>query len=257
MGPGLMGRPNRAGGERVLVAHQPAYLPWPGYFSRLLDVGELVLLDHVQYSKQSWQPRNYILAPGGGRHLLTVPVERRSHHGSICDVRIIGDRWRRRHWLTLTQVYRDAPYWPQWRERLQVIYDQPWRRLAPLNTALTQLLIDGFCLETTLVNSTAVAPAGHKTAMLIDLCRRRQAGVLRVGSGALDYLDAAQLRAADIGVQIATYSWPAYPQRPGKAFQPGLSALDLLLHCGPGARRFLAAGARLSTWESARQEVIR
>lgn len=44
-------RSPRPGCCQVLVAHQPAHLPWPGYFSRLLDADQFVLLDHVLFSK--------------------------------------------------------------------------------------------------------------------------------------------------------------------------------------------------------------
>ncbi|MFE6385248.1 WbqC family protein [Nocardiopsis dassonvillei] len=61
----------------VLVAHQPAHPPWGSYFSRLLNVDELVLLDHVQFIGHGPQLRNVIRAPRRGRRLrLTVPIRR-------------------------------------------------------------------------------------------------------------------------------------------------------------------------------------
>lgn len=50
----------------VLVAHQPAYLPWDSYFSRPLDGDEVVLLDHARFVGRGPQPRNVIRAPRGG-----------------------------------------------------------------------------------------------------------------------------------------------------------------------------------------------
>jgi hypothetical protein len=233
----------------MLVGHQPAYLPWPGYFSRLLDVDRLLLLDHVQFSSGSWQQRNYVAGRDGQPRLLTVPV-RRPHHQPIADVRIDGDEWRQRHWRILREAYRGAPFWPSWEPRLAAIYERPWQRLAALNEALLRLLLDGFGLHIEITRSSHLHPAGRKTDMLIDLCRITDTQALRVGTGATGYLDAGRLTAAGIGVEIADYTHPPYDQGHG-GFTSGLSALDLLLRLGPAGRTVLTTGAATRPWEPA------
>ncbi|AJT62433.1 hypothetical protein T261_0744 [Streptomyces lydicus] len=229
----------------VLVAHQPAYLPWPGFFSRLLDVDELVLLDHVQFSERGWQNRNFVRGPVGTEPIrLTVPVRHRFGQ-AIRDVETAHSDWARRHWRTLVHSYGRAPYWPNYRGRLEEIFCRQWERLAPLNEALLELLLDGLGLRVCLVRSSALAPGGRQTHMLMNLCRAQGANRLRVGTGALAYLDHDQLAEHGIAVEIATYSHPRYGSAPGWA--PGLSALDLLLHEGPNAKAILRAGARTET----------
>jgi hypothetical protein len=232
--------------DHVLVAHQPAYLPWPGYFSRLLDVRRLVLLDHVQYTERGWQNRNYVCGPDGERLLLTVPVRRRFGQ-PINQVRIADERWRARHWRTLTQSYTRAPYWSRHEAGLRAIYGRSWERLADLNEALIRLLLDSFGLDVDLQRSSTLAPAGRRTGALVDLCRQTRTRTLRVGAGALGYLDADLLRHADVSVEVATYRHPHYDQGLDR-FVPGLSALDLLLHRGPYATDVLAEGSDLRTW---------
>ncbi|OHV27519.1 MULTISPECIES: WbqC family protein [Pseudofrankia] len=240
-----MSEATRVGGH-VLVAHQPGYLPWPGYFSRLLDVDRFLFLDHVQFSSGSWQQRNYIAGHDGHPRLVTVPV-RRPHHQPITDVRINGDEWRQRHWSILREAYRRTRFWPSWEPRLAAIYDYPWQRLAALNEALLRLLLDGFGLRVEILRSSDLLPTGRRTDMLIDLCRITGAQALRVGTGATGYLDADRLATAGVNVEIAGYSHPPYDQgRPG--FTSGLSALDLLLHLGPAARDVLAVGATTGPW---------
>ncbi len=234
-------------GAAVLVAHQPSYLPWCGYFSRLLDVDRLVLLDHVQFAERGYQNRNYIRAPGGGRLRLTVPVRR--HFGqSISDVQIADDQpWAARHWRTLTQAYSRAPYWDACASLLEAVYAKPWTRLADLNTALTEVLLDALGLRVRLLRSSALAPAGARTGMLTDLCRTTGATVLRTGTGATRYLDRALLGTAGISVEVATYGCPAYPQGRGP-FIPQLSVLDLIANTGPAAAEVLRAGGTCRAW---------
>jgi hypothetical protein len=235
------GRP----GGRVLVAHQPAYLPWPGFFSRLLDVDQLLLLDHVQFSPGGWQQRNFLLA-GAGRQVVTVPVAHLFGQ-PISQARISGDRWRDRHWKTITAAYRRAPYFRRWSEPLGEIYAQPWESLAGLNTALIRLLLDALELNVKLVASSEIRPAGRSTGMLASLCELTGSRVLRVGAGAAGpggYLDRALLAEAGIAVEVASYDYRPYPQQfPG--FTGGLSALDLVLNCGPASRQILTTSGTI------------
>ncbi|MCC2275461.1 WbqC family protein [Streptomyces sp. ET3-23] len=230
-------------GANVLVAHQPAYLPWSGYFSRLIDAEELVLLDHVQFTERGWQNRNHIRGPAGPVR-LTVPV-RRQFGQSITDTQIADDGWAERHWRSLAQTYTRAPFWQTHRGALEAVYRTPWTRLAALNEALIRLMLDAFGLPLPMVRSSDIGPAGRGTEMLIDLCGRRGATRLRVGTGALAYLDHDLLARRGITVEIATYAHAPYGSSRG--WRPGLSAVDLLLHEGPGALAVLRAGARTET----------
>lgn len=237
--------------QRILVAHQPAYLPWQGYFARLLDVNRLVLLDHVQFAERGRQHRNWIRDPNGGRQLLSVPVRRSGRFGqSIREVEIADSRWAQRHWRTLEQTYRQAPYFDDLKDDLRRVYQHPWTTLHEVNSALIHLMLDVLGLPVRIEHSSTISPTGRKTAMLIDLARRTGASVLRVGTTAPRYLDATLLAQAGIGVEIINHTHHPYPQGPGP-FLPGLAALDLVLHQGTAARNILAAGVSLHRWEPA------
>lgn len=230
-----------------MVAHQPAYLPWCGYFSRMLDISQFIVLDHVQFSEGSYQNRNYILGPAGQPLRLTVPIRHR-HGQAIADVRIDNEQpWGRRHWRSLEQAYARTPYWNDCAERLRALYERPWTRLAELNLAMTRLLADQLGLNVTMLRSSRIAPSGTRTSMLIDLCARTGASVLRTGTGATRYLDQAALASAGITVEIASYSYPPYPQGRGP-FAARLSVLDLILNTGPNAATILQAGAARHPW---------
>jgi hypothetical protein len=235
---GAAGQPSPA-----LAGGQPAYLPWPGFFSRLLDTDRLLVLDHAQFSRGSWQQRNYLLT-SAGRQLLTVPVTRDGVCQPISASRIAGERWRLRHWRIISTAYRRAPHFRDWSDQLEDIYTRPWHLLADLNMALTRLLLQGFGIETELVFSSRLRPEGQGTAMLASLCALTGSAVLRVGTGAAGpggYLEPGLLARAGIQVEVAEFAYRPYPQAfPG--FTPGLSALDLLLNCGPRARQVLADG---------------
>ena len=226
----------------VLVAHQPAYLPWPGYFTRLSGTQRLVVLDHVQFSERGWQNRNTVADRRGAPVRLTVPVQR-SHGQRLADTRIAGTDWAARHWRTLSQCYGKAPYWPQWTEQLAAIYHTRWVYLADLNDALTRLLLEGLEVNVEIIRSSTLDLTTSKTPMLLQLCEITGCRVLRVGSGALAYLDHNALCEAGIELEVATYK-PVGPLEPRGAG----SLLDTLLRHGPASRELVQAGAHIMTW---------
>lgn len=228
--------------RHVLVAHQPAYLPWGGYFSRLLDVDRLIVLDHVQFSERGRQHRNHIRAPDGGTIRLTVPVRRRFGQ-RLYEVRIADEPWALRHWRSITHSYQRAPYWARYADQLAELYAQPWTHLTDLDIALTGWVLKALGMHIDLVRSSTLAPRGTKTQMLIELCHRTETCVLRVGTGATGYLNTRSLSAAGIDVQVATFTDPTT-----QAHTPTLSALDTLLHHGPRTRDVLAEGSVIRPW---------
>ena len=55
----------------IVGIHQPAYLPWLGYFDRIRSVDLFIYLDTVQFQKGSFQTAIMIRRS----KWLTVPVE--------------------------------------------------------------------------------------------------------------------------------------------------------------------------------------
>ena len=82
---------------KVISIHQPAYLPWLGYFHKILLSDVFVYLDTVQFEKNSFINRNKILGASGS-FWLTVPVKTKGHTDkTLMDLEINGDHWKIKH----------------------------------------------------------------------------------------------------------------------------------------------------------------
>lgn len=233
----------------MLVAiHQPHYLPWLGYLSRMARADLFVLLDHVQFERRNYQNRTRIRLDGRP-HWLTVPVEQRAREERILDKRIdnrlAGLRaWPRIHLLTLRHAYREAPHLHACIPQLQALYETHYERLVDLDAALLEFLRSAFAIRTPLVRSSTLAPRGAKSELVLDLCRRVGASALLVGlGGSRAYLDRAAFARAGISLVLQEFAHPVYRQCGSAPFTPGLSAIDCLLNCGPDARAVLEAVA--------------
>ncbi len=219
-----------------LAAHQPQYLPWLGYFDKMDRVDVFVLLDTVQYRKNEWQNRNRIRTATGWQW-LTVPVHYRFPM-SITEVRIDDDGpWRRKHREALRIHHARAPFRDQILPALDGLLEEPFRSLAELNARCVRLLAGLLGVRTPIVPASSLngLPSGADER-LIALCHRLGCSTYLAGAGGTEYMDPEAYRRAGIAVETQAFRHPVYAQAyPG--FEPNLSAIDLLVNCGPGAIR--------------------
>lgn len=225
----------------IVSINQPAYLPWLGYFERIAASDLHLVLDTVQFERNSFTNRNKVRTATGWTW-LTVPVNLKGHLSglAIADVEIADDHWRRKHWSTIQQSYRRAPHFAEHSGFFEQLYARPWHRLVDLLDAITRYLLRAFAITTEIREARSLGVEGRKSDLVLNLCRR--AGATRYLSGTLgrDYLDEAGFRAAGIAVDYQDYAHPRYAQAyPG--FEPYMSAIDLLFNAGPEASRILLA----------------
>ena len=95
----------------IATAHQPAYLPWLGYFHKISLSDEFILLDSVQFEKNSFTNRNKIKV-SNGEAWLTIPVEMKGHINRNINEMVIDEKfdWRKKHWNSLLMNYKKSPY---------------------------------------------------------------------------------------------------------------------------------------------------
>ena len=107
----------------ILSAHQPAFLPWPGYLSRIRKADKFALVVGVQYEEKSFTNRNRIKTEGGVKW-LTVPVKGRGkRHRAIRDVAVVEDpHWKKKHLKTIRHAYSKAPRFEENWPKIEALY---------------------------------------------------------------------------------------------------------------------------------------
>lgn len=229
----------------ILAAHQPHYLPWLGYLDKIRRADKFLIVDHVQFERRNFQNRTRIPAaatPEGWRW-LTVPVVQNSREERILDKMLADDpHWRRKHVLALEQIYHRAPHYRLYAPALRSILESKWDRLVDLNIALLKFFLEAFEIRTPLSFTSEMGPIpGQKSEFVLNMCRMAGATVYLSGEGACRrYLDEAVFRAAGVEIQWQGFKHPEYARGPGEGPLPGITALDLLFHCGPGSGEVLA-----------------
>lgn len=225
-------------GKRVAIL-QSNYIPWKGYFDLIRAVDEFVLYDDVQYTKNDWRNRNCIKTRSG-LQWLTIPVRQSSLNQSIRETAVVDQRWRKKHWTTLQQVYAKAPYFSRYQARLEHLYlDDSEALLSWINERFLKEICDMLGISTSIRRSDEFQLSAGKTDRLVDLCAQLGATEYVSGPAARCYLDESLFARRGIAVRYADYSgYPEYDQRFG-AFEHAVSILDLLFHTAHDAPCYL------------------
>jgi hypothetical protein len=224
----------------IVSINQPAYLPWLGYFHRIAVSDLHIVLDHVQFEKNSFTNRNKVRTSNGWCW-LTVPVKTSGRFGDLGINTLEIDNstdWRRKHWETIRQNYGKAPYFAEHEPFFAKLFQSNWTRLVDLCHALTLYLLNAFDIHIPLRFSSQMQVDGTKGELVLNLCQVVGATTYLSGVLGRNYLREDLFHKAGITVVYQDYHHPTYPQvYPG--FEPYMSAIDLLFNCGPNSLEIL------------------
>lgn len=223
--------------RRIVTIHQPNFLPWLGFFHKMLQADVFILLDNVPFSKNSYQNRVEIKSAHGPQW-LTVPVLTKGRSGQLtCDVAVNPtERWRRTHLGALRSNYQPAPFYDDVMAWLRPLYKRKPTKLTPFNYALIEVVREQLGLSTELIPASSLDVDGSASELLLDLVLATGGDVYLSGPSGHDYLDTALFNDAGVDVHFQDFDHPTYPQLHGE-FISELSILDLLMNVGPTEAR--------------------
>lgn len=224
----------------ILTAHQPAYLPWIGYFAKMARADAFVLHDLSRYDRGGMLNRNKIRTREGSQ-MLTVPVL----HSDLREdkllpkIRVVDDGWRRRHWQAIQHAYRRTPFFDDHADFLADYYARPYPNLSALCVPFIEYAAEQLELPPMAARSSSLdLPPFDRHSIMPVLCRRFGADMFLAGSKAPDYLDPRTVAGWGFDLSIFEYDHPIYPQRfPG--FESHMSVLDLLMNHGKDSGRIM------------------
>jgi hypothetical protein len=228
----------------IACVHQPNFIPWMGFFAKIAAADVYVVMDNVQFPRNTWV--NRVRVGGNGPAVwLTVPVRHASRLAiRIDEVEISWESdWTRKHLATLEQRYARSPWLRQVLDALQAALERKQRFLVDQNLDLIQRMLFLCDIDRQIIRGSQLAAGGSASELIVAMCREIGASEYLAGQGAANYDDLAVYARGGIAYRTANFEQPEYPQRGGGAFVPGLSILDALLSVGPERTRELLFSA--------------
>jgi hypothetical protein len=220
---------------------QPTYIPWVGYFALMDYVDEFVILDHVQFSRRSWQQRNRIVSSGNEK-MLSVSVQKTSRNSSISEI-ILSDPRKEliKHPLTIKQAYSKCDYFDKYFSGFSACYTGV-SQLLPLNMNIILFLKECFGIKTPIVFSSDLNVTGAKSELMFNICSSRNATRYISSPGSKDYMES--VKGFDFNlIPVSYFDYrPCRYKQLSDEFIPFMGAIDLLLNQGPASLSILRSG---------------
>lgn len=214
--------------------HQPNFLPWIGYFYKMLKCDRFILLDDVQFVRRSYTNRVNIRTPAG-KQWITIPVKQKGRYLQLVkDVELETSlQWQKKVLGTLQSAYGRAPFFKTYFPALSAIVQENCSFLAEMNTRLIQWVAGILELSTPILKSSELpGVSGASTERLVNICRAVGADRYLSGFGGQKYQEEVIFNQHQVELVVYDFKHPVYPQLWGE-FLSGMSALDLVFNCGP------------------------
>jgi len=217
---------------KTVVIHQPDFMPYLGFFHRLLYCDLFIILDHVQYvSKGSgWHNRDKIKTQNGEKW-ITISVEKAPLNTSIYEIILSKNDWEKNNLNLIAENYKKAEFFDEIMPYIQELYSFECEMMMDFNLKSIEMLLKLFDIKIETIMASSLNPEGKKNELLIDILKKVSAETYLSGVGAKAYMDEKLFENEGIKVIWQNFKHPVYNQLYGN-FIPYLSSIDLLFNCG-------------------------
>ena len=196
---------------------QSNYIPWKGVFDMMNKVDTFVFFEDVDFTKRDWRTRNKIKT-SEGEVWLTIPVKKAPRGTKICEIEISQDEnWQEKHYKTITQYYKRAKYFEDYKWLLEKIYlEKKWTNLSEFNIFTNTLIARELGIKTEFVNSKDLNTTGTKDDKLIEIVKALKGDYYLSGPAAKDYIVNERQYLQDLatdavgGIVSFSASFPSY-----------------------------------------------
>ncbi len=226
--------------------NQPTFIPWGGFFARLLHSDKMVLLDDTLLARGfTYVNRNRIKGPAG-EVWISVPLKRKGlGRQKIKELEIYGKkRWTKDFLLTLQHFYAKSLYLEPIHSDIQAVLETEDESFLYMVLDFLEILKKNLNIEKKFVLQSKLGITGKGTDLLIALVKELKANEVLMPYFSRKVIDWTPFRKEKIPVHFLRYDPPQYPQFWGH-FLKRLSVLDLFFCCGSEGRHVIEKGSYL------------
>jgi hypothetical protein len=222
------------------VIHQPYFLPWMGYFSKLVYADKFIVLDNVDFSKRHFIDRVQVINSDG--ELIWIGMNIGEKYKTKCSEIYFNDTTRIENIIkTFYSAYSKAKHFKDNIKQVEDIILKVFKGTTKITEINLQLIIGIMeLLEFELpeiILASQFKEIEDATERVIFLLQQNNCDTLITGSGgSLDKHDTNQINAMNLNILLQDYYHlhPEYYQtrRTKLGFAKGLSIVDCIFNEG-------------------------
>ena len=191
---------------KIIGIHQLEFLPWLGFFFKVVMSDVFILYDLAQYNKQDFQSRNVVIYNGESIRFF-VPVQKHSYSSSMKEIRIFnGQKWEQKIKNQFQTWYKNEPYFEEVMRLFSIIWGVRWDSLCELNYVLIKRVLEYLGIETKIILASTIVDDLYLFNKLstseknLYLCQKNNASKYLSGKAGLSYLDKENFN--DNGIEV-------------------------------------------------------
>lgn len=213
----------------IISAHQPAYNPWLGYVHKLLLSDVFVIMDDVQFEKNSFINRNKILQKNT-EIMLTIPVKTKDYKSkSIRQIEVLQNNWQIKHLKSIEQAYKKSKNFDLIFPELVKIYNFKSPFLIDYTNTYLNFIINYLEIETQIVYASNLKIESKKLDYICELTHKLKGRTFIFGSQGKEYANEQYLFKHGIIPYFQEYNHPKYEQASNE-FSYFMGIIDLLFN---------------------------
>lgn len=218
--------------------HQPDFMPWLGFFSKIYKSDTLVILNHTLNNPRDsnlWCRRVRINA-FNKLFWFSVPLVHKNLPKFI-PIDEMHVNWDNEIYLqkmlkTFQLSYNKCQFYEQNKDIVLDYFANKESTLSSNNSDFIIKIINMLDLQTDIVFSSNLNIQGNSTELLIEIAKKLDDNVYISGDGAGNYQDLTKFEKNNIEVRFNNFKPKPYYQRGVSEFIPGLSVIDALMNIG-------------------------
>ena len=224
----------------VVSIHQSNYIPWLGFFNKILLSDTYVVFDDVQFPRgKDYANRNQIKT-NNGKMWLTVPVIGKSDLKPWNQIEINKNGWVNKHLSNIESFYKKTPYFNEYYPEIKNIYLKDHNLLIDLTLDLIKHFLKILDKEVKIVLSSDIKTDLKGLDKILYILKNLNTTkyISGDGDGSKRYIDEKLF--SDQGIELVwqNYKHPIYKQQFNE-FIPYMSILDLLFNEGPNSKNII------------------
>ena len=222
------------------VIHQPYFLPWMGYFSKLVYADKFIVLNNVKYSARHYLDRTQIINSQGNLMWIKLPIGEPIHK-KINEIHFSDSKVVKKILQNLHSSYSKARFFKDNIPHIENILTDSFKNcdlLSEININIGIKIMELLTLKVPqIIRSSQFQTVDDATDRIIMLCKENQCDTIIGGSiEGIEIHKVQELTNNNITFLVQDYfnNHPIYYQtrRTQLGFAKGLSILDCLFNEG-------------------------
>ena len=224
----------------IVSIHQPNYIPWIGFFHKLLLSDVYVIFDDVQFPRgKDYANRNQIKT-NNGKMWLTASVLGKKDLKPWNQIEINNNGWKEKHIKNIESFYKKSKYFSVYYPVLKLIYEQDHKNLMDFNMDLIVSVCVALGKTPEMILSSDIKTELTGLDKILYILKELEATkyISGDGEGSKRYINEQAFKNNNIELIWQNYKHPTYKQLHGE-FISHLSILDLLFNEGPNTKEII------------------